>query len=635
LTTGHPFRLNGPVGGATIRSEVSCAHTARRGRILAAVYLCALAGFAAGPTTSVASAQSVELEPFGGQIFEEPFHAASPPGDRTRVFNVEGTGTIRLVKDGVTQTTPFLDLNAQVLQRSGDCGECGMFSIAFAPDYERTGLFYVVYTRDSSDPAADYYVRLQEFRRSGADPDIANPASARTVLEVPRTEGQHHNAGQLQFGSDGFLYLTIGDAGVLANAQRLETLNGKLLRINPRGATDFAYTIPADNPFVDGAGPNRDEIYAYGLRNPFRFSFDRSTGDLALADVGGAAFEEVNFAVRGAARGDNYGWSCFEGAQETDFCAVPPTNHTPPVLEYPHSTTGGSSIAGGFVIRDGALPSLLGRYIFADSFETFDGELQTARLATSGDPDQQGLGLAASFVVSFGEDACGHIYVLTIGGNVYRLEPSSGPLPCAPQPVAPQITDTDPDSPADDNAPEVKGSAPAGSTVRIHDDPSCGGTPLATGSAAAFESPGLTISVADDTSTDLYALATVGGETSPCSSAGFTYTERSAPTGPEPSPSNVASADLDPPETAIDRHPKKNAKTRKRSRRARFAFSADEPSTFLCRLDKRDSRPCSSPERVRVKRGRHTFRVVAVDQAGNGDPKPARWRWRVRTTSGR
>jgi hypothetical protein len=217
------------------------------------------------------------------------------------------------------------------------------------------------------------------------------------------------------------------------------------------------YSTPADNPFA-GATPGADEIYSYGLRNPYRFSFDRLTGDLTIGDVGQSSWEEINFVPRGGGRGANFGWNCFEGSQPfngaTSSCTPPPANHIPPVLKYPNPGAGPAAVNGGYVIRDRALPSLLGRYIYADTYDVFGNELRTAQLFAGGSSGDSGLGVFASTVVSFGEDACAHIYVAAIGvGTVYRLEPTSGPFPCMPQ--------TPPDEEPDTAAPTGAAQPPA------------------------------------------------------------------------------------------------------------------------------------------------------------------------------
>jgi glucose/arabinose dehydrogenase len=398
-----------------------------------------------------AAAQSVQLVPFGGQTFSLPKYVTGAPGDPSRVFVVERDGTIRLVKDGVTQATPFLDISGDVCSYF-DCGqESGLASMALAPDYAASGLFYVFYARDSAVSTEQHYLRIEEFRRSAANPDVADPASRRIVLEIPHLESVFHNGGQLQFGPDGLLYISVGDGGTGGgNGQSTGTLLGKLLRINPAGTLPGQYSIPADNPFA-GATPGADEIYSYGLRNPYRFSFDRLTGDLTIGDVGQASWEEIDFVPSRAGSGANFGWNCFEGSQPyagaPPSCTPPPANHTPPVLEYPNPGTG-AAVIGGYVIRDGALPSLLGRYIYADTYDVFGGELRTAQLSAGGSSGDAGLGVSATTVVSFGEDACAHIYVAAFGGAVYRLEPTSGPFPCIPQKPPPPPPLAPPAAPA-------------------------------------------------------------------------------------------------------------------------------------------------------------------------------------------
>ena len=387
-----------------------------------------------GPAS--AGAQLVQLTPFGGQTFNSPYYVTGDPADPSRVFVVEGTGTIRLVENGVTQSTPFLTIP----EVYAGCNACGLFSMAFPPDYATSGLFYVFYTRDSAVPGEEYYLRIEEFRRSAVDPDVADPATRRIVLEIPHLddrESQRRPAAVRTRRSP--LHLrrrrwSQGDPN--GNAQNIGTVLGKLLRIDPAGTLPGQYSIPADNPFA-GATPGADEIYSYGLRNPWRFSFDRLTGDLTIGDVGWRSWEEVDFVPNGAGRGANFGWNCFEGSHPLlpapAGCTPLPGNHTPPVLEYPNPDPGLADVAGGYVIRDGALPSLLGRYIYADINDAFAGELRTAQLFAGGSTGDAGLGVSAANVVSFGEDACAHIYVASIGGPVYRLDPADGAPVCSPQ----------------------------------------------------------------------------------------------------------------------------------------------------------------------------------------------------------
>lgn len=405
--------------------------------------------------------------PAPASTFATPYHVAGAPGDPTRVFVVEAGGTIRLVKGGVTQPTLFLDASAEVWSGAEGGCECGMFSMAPAPDYASSGLFYVFYTRDvpgtspSVQPFHDLVV--EEVRRSATDPDVADPASRRVVLEIPHRTASNHNGGQLAFGPDGLLYLAVGDGGNTPQlAQDLTSRLGKLLRIDPRDpAGPDAYAIPADNPFADGAGPNADEVYAYGLRNPYRFSFDRLTGAITIGDVGGGSLEEVDHAAAGGASAANYGWPCFEGTQTlqtTGFCSSPLTNHTPPVHEYPNPAAGPAAVSAGFVARDLTLPSLLGRFVYADTYTALGAAIHAIDLTPAGSSGNGPVpGLNASGIVSFGEDACGHVYVVEIGGPVSRIEPAGGTTACAPQlpPQPPQ------QPPAPVPAPEVDTSPPA------------------------------------------------------------------------------------------------------------------------------------------------------------------------------
>jgi glucose/arabinose dehydrogenase len=376
-----------------------------------------------------ATAQSVQLVPFGGQDYDTPFHVTGVPGDPDRVFVVEAAGTIRLVKSGVTQSTPFLDISADVWDiNEGGC-ECGLFSMAPAPDYASSGRFYVFYTRDI-DPGI-HYLRIEEFRRSASNPDLADPSSRRIVLEIPHLDASNHNGGQLQFGPDGLLYIWVGDGGLSGNAQPLDRLAGKILRIDPVGAAPFQYSIPADNPYADGPGGNGDEIYASGVRNPWRGSFDRATGDLTFGDVGAGSWEEIDFKLEGTGIGANFGWDCFEGMAVGSGCPV--QFHSPPVHQYSNGGSG-AAVTGGFVVRDSALPSLAGRYIYTDSQTALGGELRTVVLAPGGASGDAPLGINVGGVVSFGQDACGHIYAAAISGPVGRLEPTSGPFPCKTAP---------------------------------------------------------------------------------------------------------------------------------------------------------------------------------------------------------
>lgn len=374
-------------------------------RVLLALFAFAATGTAAAP----AQAAGVRLAPVGR--FESPVYVTAPPKDKRRLFVVEQAGTIRVVRDGKRLRTPFLDIRSRVV--SG--GEQGLLSMAFAPDYATSGRFYVYYTRKS-----DTAETIIEFRRQSAD--RARVSSARTLIVQPDNES-NHNGGQLQFGPDGLLYAGLGDGGggndqhgARGNAQNLGTLLGKLIRIDPRAKAGSLYSVPADNPFIDRNGA-RPELYSYGLRNPFRFSFDRSTGDLTIGDVGQDQIEEINFMARGTARGANFGWRPFEGTRKN--FDEPAPNAVAPVLELKHSD-GFCSVTGGYVVRDPALSALKGRYVYGDFCE---GHLRSVRLKTggaSGDGPVRGLAKVGS-ISSFGEDARGRVYVVSLDGPVYRL----------------------------------------------------------------------------------------------------------------------------------------------------------------------------------------------------------------------
>jgi glucose/arabinose dehydrogenase len=364
----------------------------------------------------------LELRPIG--TFLNPTYVAAPSGDGSRLFVVEQAGRIRLVRNGTLLTTDVLDITTLVL--SG--GERGLFSMAFAPDYAESGRFYVYYT--ARDPEGE--VTIAEYRRS-SDPDIAEP-TGRIVLSIPHPVYENHNGGQLQFGSDGYLYIATGDGGGGGdpdrNAQSISSLLGKLLRIDPRqGAAGEPYTIPADNPFVGQAGV-RAEIWAYGLRNPWRFSFDRQTGDLTIGDVGQGSREEIDFAQAsaGGGRGANFGWSCWEGTlpyqpnYAEDACAAARAGHTGPVWEYAH--TRGCSITGGYVVRDPELTALFGRYLYGD---LCDDRVWSTVLQVPAAQDDRLTGLEVPSLYSFGEDACGRVYAVSGSGPVYRLHVSGQP----------------------------------------------------------------------------------------------------------------------------------------------------------------------------------------------------------------
>jgi glucose/arabinose dehydrogenase len=380
-----------------------------RARLAITVLAAALAGCGGEGAAAELGGGAVRLQPVGS--FHSPVYVTAPPGDRARVFVVEQGGTVRVVRDGHTLGTPFLDIRRLVV--SG--GEQGLLSLAFAPDYASSGLFYVMYTARGSGQE-----RIVEYRRRTAD--VADPGSARLVLAQDDPES-NHNGGLLLFGPDKLLYVGVGDGGSegdphgpRGNGQNLGTVFGKLLRIDPRASGSRPYTVPASNPFTRRAGA-RPEIYAYGLRNPWRFSFDARTGDLAIGDVGQDAWEEIDFMRRGAARGRNFGWRVWEGRSRYKPGERAPGAVFPAVTE--RHADGYCSITGGYVLRDPRLPAAWrGRYVWGDYCR---GRIEWARLRAGARARVHQTSLRVPGLSSFGEDALGRVYVTSLNGPVYRL----------------------------------------------------------------------------------------------------------------------------------------------------------------------------------------------------------------------
>jgi glucose/arabinose dehydrogenase len=359
----------------------------------------------AHPPTAKAAASGVRLAKVGD--FTDPLYVTAPRGDSKRVFVVEQSGRIWVLLNGKRVRRPFLEIGDRIV--SG--GEQGLLSMAFAPDYARSGRFYVDFTDRNGDS------RIQEFRRSKRSPNHADRSTARQVLFVDQPY-PNHNGGLVLFGPDKLLYIGFGDGGSAGDpenrAQNLDTLLGKILRIDPRRSGSKRYRSPTSNPFVGKSG--RNEIYAYGLRNPWRFSFDRRTGDLYIGDVGQDEREEIDFAQRGTALGRNFGWSCFEGDRSYDSSRNCP-GAVRPLLDYGRSH-GECSVTGGVVVRDPKLPTLAGRYVYGDYCR---GQLFSLRVSGGRAVDVGSLDLQVSQLSSFGEDAKGRVYATSLDGPVYRL----------------------------------------------------------------------------------------------------------------------------------------------------------------------------------------------------------------------
>ena len=353
------------------------------------------------------SAQDVVLQPIASGLVQ-PVALTHPAGD-TRLFITQQTGTVMIDDALGIRPTPFLDIRPIVL--SG--GERGILSVAFHPLYRDNGFFFVYYTNLSGDN------NVARYKVSATDPDVADPASGTILLTIPHPSFANHNGGQLQFGPDGYLYIGTGDGGSAGDpnnhAQDLTQLLGKLLRIDVDHG--LPYTIPPSNPFF-GKSSARNEIWAYGLRNPWRFTFDRSNGDLWIGDVGQNLYEEVDLQPATSTGGENYGWRKMEGFH----CYNPSTNcadpsFTMPVLEYPH-LQGACSISGGYRYRGTQIPALSGAYLYGDYCSgtiwsaTQTGSAWTARTLLT----------TTLRISSFGEDVSGELYVLdVVKGVVYRI----------------------------------------------------------------------------------------------------------------------------------------------------------------------------------------------------------------------
>jgi glucose/arabinose dehydrogenase len=347
--------------------------------------------------------------------FDEPTFVTGAPGYPKLLFVVDQRGIVEVLGPGRQRTErAFLDLRSLV----GYGGERGLLSIAFPPDYKQSRHFYVYYT----DVAGN--IRIDEFQRASAT--RAKPGSRRKVIEIPHPVNANHNGGQLQFLGH-LLFVGTGDGGSGGdppnNAQDKESLLGKLLRIDPRPSGGKPYSIPTDNPFV--GKPGRDEIYSYGLRNPFRFSFDTTTAAqprIAIGDVGQNRFEELDYTTLAGAGGANFGWDAFEGFhpyEEENSGTLDPGGTVKPIVAYSHNRDGGScTIIGGYVVGPGGPPALRGRYLYADYCSGIVRSLVPHLRRAGGD---RKTGLTVASPTSFGEDDRGRIYVCSQEGTVFRI----------------------------------------------------------------------------------------------------------------------------------------------------------------------------------------------------------------------
>jgi glucose/arabinose dehydrogenase len=333
-----------------------------------------------------------------------------------RLFIVEQSGTIRIYKNGSLLTKPFLDVSSLVRYREG---EQGLLSLAFHPNYKNNGYFFIYYT------ATNENVTLARYRVSATNPDVANPSSGVILFSYPKPGGfGNHNGGNISFGRDGDLYISIGDGGSegdpFNNAQNGQSYFGKMLRIavNTHKSPPY-YTIPPNNPFVNN--PNvLDEIWHLGLRNPWRWSFDRGTGDMWIGDVGQDSLEEIDYRRSTNSGGNNFGWRCYEANKiyDPDSCQAK-KNYTFPIFQYHHDiSTGGECVIGGYVYRGTSFPSLQGYYVCADYISANAWKIKSNGTGGWNVFLQQNV---PSSIVSFGEDESGELYTSTRTGNVYHV----------------------------------------------------------------------------------------------------------------------------------------------------------------------------------------------------------------------
>ena len=395
------------------------------------------------------------LTEIGG--FERPIHADNAPGTGDALYVVESEGRIRVVSGGSKLPAPFLDIS-DIVQC---CGEEGLLSVAFHPAYKRNRLFYVYFNDNAGD------LVLMEFQRSKKQKFLALRSSGRQVLHIPHPVNSNHNGGGMSFGPDGLLYIAPGDGGSGGdppnNAQNPEQLLGKLLRIDPRKSCRYftpkaakgkkkkkkrskpcvgksknggkfrrkirAYSLPRSNPFAGGAG--LDEVYALGLRNPFRFTFDSATGAIAIGDVGQGCREELNFRLSGGARGVNFGWSGYEGTRVHNASRVVPGTVFP-IVEYDNSNAApgcqigssfdGTSVIAGFVVRDERLTHQYGRLLYSDAANP---QIRSVIPSQGGASDDQSTGLSSpGSLFSFAEGFGNVLYVVDGSGSVYRMDPA-------------------------------------------------------------------------------------------------------------------------------------------------------------------------------------------------------------------
>ncbi|MDE2775872.1 MAG: PQQ-dependent sugar dehydrogenase [Chloroflexota bacterium] len=347
--------------------------------------------------------------------FRRPLYVTHAGDGANRIFLVEQVGKIWILQDGRLLPKPFLDIEDIISPGAifNAFSEQGLLGLAFHPDYRENGSFFIYYTdRQGGTVVARYHV-------DASNPNLADADSGQVLFQLMQPYA-NHNGGHIEFGPDGYLYIALGDGGAandpLGAGQNRQLLLGSILRIDVDGGAPYA--IPADNPFVDNPAA-RDEIWAYGLRNVWRFSFDRMTGDMVMADVGQNQWEEINFQPAGSAGGENYGWNVWEGNHIFAGGAAP--DHVPPIYEYSHAL--GCSVTGGVIYRGAAIADLRAVYLFGDwcsgriwgLWRDSDLAWRAIELMNTDIP-----------VSSFGEDEAGEVYLVDYDGALYRFDPAVG-----------------------------------------------------------------------------------------------------------------------------------------------------------------------------------------------------------------
>ena len=403
-----------------------------------------LAAVAASFIASLAPAQQDVASRLVVSGLSRPIYATHAPGDESRLFIIEKQGRIRILNLDTETLNPdyFLNIDSLVTGGTSTSDERGLLGLAFHPDYQNNGYFFVCYTATAG--SGDTYIR--RYNR-GADDDHATTAGALTIMsfDQPYT---NHNGGFIEFGPDGYLYIFTGDGGSAGDpGNRAQDITnqrlGKILRIDIDNGSP--YSVPNDNPFVGQTGDN--ETYAYGLRNPWRCAFDRETGDLWIADVGQNAREEVNYVRPNEIAGTNFGWKCREGQNTYSSSCGSSGPFFDPQVQYNHNSSGGYSITGGYPYRGCAMPDLQGYYFYADyvlsnfwsAIPLKNGNLsvqnRNSQLRTSTS------GVSVNQVASFGEDARGEIYIVSQSGRIFKIVPADGSESCDPPPANDECAD--------------------------------------------------------------------------------------------------------------------------------------------------------------------------------------------------